>query len=182
MSDEIKPANPAQELVQWQEDYNARVEAERRVEADRALKGRERVNKALASEDATLEMMRFAASQQTSAAGFAASLEQRFAHDLHRQWDQLSVADKKAALRLLARTSTKAIDLANAAVKLERSRQKVPLRAPATAETITADPAKGLELLEGAVDYLDKLRGLEPTKIVSDELIAEIEAEDSEDD
>ena len=58
MSDEIKPATPAQELVQWQEDYNARVEAERRVEADRALKGRERVNKALASEDATLEMMR----------------------------------------------------------------------------------------------------------------------------
>jgi hypothetical protein len=182
MSDEIKPANPAQELVQWQEDYNARVEAERRVEADRALKGRERVNKALAMEDSTLDMMRFAASQQVSAAGFAASLEQRFAQDLHRQWDQLSVADKKTALRLLARTGTKAIDLANAAVKLERTRQKTPLRAPATAETITADPAKGLELLEGAVDYLDKLRGLEPTKIVSDELMAEIEAEDSEDD
>lgn len=180
MSDQAEKPAPVQELVQWQEDYNARVEAERRIEADRALKGRERVNKALASEDATLEMMRFAASQQTSAAGFAASLEQRFAHDLHRQWDQLSVADKKAGLRLLARTGTKAIDLANAAVKLERSRQKVPLRAPATAETIAADPAKGLELLEGAVDYLDKLRGLEPTKIVSDELIAEIEAEDSE--
>jgi len=182
MSDEIKPANPAQELVQWQEDYNARVEAERRVEADRALKGRERVNKALAMEDSTLDMMRFAASQQVSAAGFAASLEQRFAQDLHRQWDQLSVADKKTALRLLARTGTKAIDLANAAVKLERTRQKTPLRAPATAETITADPAKGLELLEGAVDYLDKLRGLEPTKIVSDELMAEIEAEDSDPD
>lgn len=182
MSDEIKPANPAQELVQWQEDYNTRVEAERRVEADRALKGRERVNKALAMEDSTLDMMRFAASQQVSAAGFAASLEQRFAQDLHRQWDQLSVADKKTALRLLARTSTKAIDLANAAVKLERTRQKAPLRAPATAETITADPAKGLELLEGAVDYLDKLRGLEPTKIVSDELMAEIEAEDSDTD
>ena len=182
MSDEIKPANPSQELVQWQEDYNARVEAERRVEADRALKGRERVNKALAMEDSTLDMMRFAASQQVSAAGFAASLEQRFAQDLHRQWDQLSVADKKTALRLLARTGTKAIDLANAAVKLERTRQKTPLRAPATAETITADPAKGLELLEGAVDYLDKLRGLEPTKIVSDELMAEIEAEDSDTD
>jgi len=182
MSDEIKPAKPAQELVQWQEDYNARVEAERRVEADRALKGRERVNKALAMEDSTLDMMRFAASQQVSAAGFAASLEQRFAQDLHRQWDQLSVADKKTALRLLARTGTKAIDLANAAVKLERTRQKTPLRAPATAETITADPAKGLELLEGAVDYLDKLRGLEPTKIVSDELMAEIEAEDSDTD
>lgn len=161
---------------------NARVEAERRVEADRALKGRERVNKALAMEDSTLDMMRFAASQQVSAAGFAASLEQRFAQDLHRQWDQLSVADKKTALRLLARTGTKAIDLANAAVKLERTRQKTPLRAPATAETITADPAKGLELLEGAVDYLDKLRGLEPTKIVSDELMAEIEAEDSDTD
>jgi len=182
MSDEIKPAKPAQELVQWQEDYNARVEAERRVEADRALKGRERVNKALAMEDSTLDMMRFAASQQVSAAGFAASLEQRFAQDLHRQWDQLSVADKKTALRLLARTGTKAIDLANAAVKLERTRQKTPLRAPATAETIAADPAKGLELLEGAVDYLDKLRGLEPTKIVSDELMAEIEAEDSDTD
>ena len=181
MSDQAeKPAN--QELLTWQEDYNARVEAERRTEAERALKGRERVNKALASEDATLDVLRFAASQQASAAGFAAALEQRFAHDLHKQWDSLSVADKKAALRLLARTGTKAIDLANAAVKLERTRQKAPLRAPATAETIAADPAKGLELLEGAVDYLDKLRGLEPTKIVSDELMAESEAESAEDD
>lgn len=176
MSEDKAPKVDA-EVVQWQEDYNTRVEEERRREAERALKGRARINAALDSEDASLTVLRGAAQASVTAAGYMAMMEQEFARDIHAQWQTLSIADKKTALRLLARTSDRAINLTTAAVKLERTRQKNPLRPPATAETILADPAKGLELLEEAAAYVDKLRGLEPTKIVTDELMAEIDQE-----
>jgi hypothetical protein len=169
------------EVISWQESYNARVQEQARREAEKALKGRERIFKALDVEDTALDTLRGAAAHQANAAGFAALMEEKLAKDVYLQFDTLSVADKKAALRLFSRTGQRAVELTQGALKLERLRAKVPLRPPATAETIMADPAKGLELLEEAANYVDRLRGLTPTKIVTDELMEEIEREDAED-
>jgi hypothetical protein len=171
------PAVPTQQVLKWQEDYDHRVEIERQKEAEKALKGRTRVNKALDTEDTVMDVLRSAAQHQAGAAMLAAAMEQKMALNAHAQWDKLAPADQKALLRLFSRSGARAAALAESVVKLERVRQKVPLRAPATAESIKADPAKGLELLEEAAEYIDRMRGLNPTKIVSDDLMAEIEQE-----
>lgn len=179
LSVQSPPAVAADPVVlKWQQDYDSRAERERQAEAERALKGRTRVNDALEREDSALDMMRKASQAQAGAAMLAASMEQKLAMNAHAQWDSLAPSDQKALLRLFARSGARAAALTEATIKLERIRQKMPLRAPATAESIKADPAKGLELLEEAAEYIDRLRGLTPTKIVSDELLAEIEGEE----